>query len=86
MGGWFDIQSFIVLARKARQQQQQQNGKNVSSNGWADEDVDGFKEKEFDFQANLSMFDKEKVFAEIRASIQGDDKKRGEISSSSNSD
>lgn len=75
---------FIVLARKARQQQQQ-NGKNVSSNGWADEDVDGFKEKEFDFQANLSMFDKEKVFAEIRASIQGDDKK-GEISSSSNSD
>ncbi|CDS07328.1 hypothetical protein LRAMOSA01277 [Lichtheimia ramosa] len=52
-------------ARKARQQQQQ-NGKNVSSNGWADEDVDGFKEKEFDFQANLSMFDKEKVFAEIR--------------------
>lgn len=63
-----------MLDRKARQQQQQQqhNGKGVSSNGWADEDVDGFKEKEFDFQANLSMFDKEKVFAEIRASIQGD--------------
>lgn len=62
-----------MLGRKARQQQQQQhNGKGVSSNGWADEDVDGFKEKEFDFQANLSMFDKEKVFAEIRASIQGE--------------
>ncbi|KAI7878294.1 YjeF N-terminal domain-like protein [Lichtheimia hyalospora FSU 10163] len=49
-----------------KQARAQPNGKGVSSNGWADEDVDGFKEKEFDFQANLSMFDKEKVFAEIR--------------------
>ncbi|KAI7867558.1 YjeF N-terminal domain-containing protein [Spinellus fusiger] len=35
-------------------------------NGWAEEDVEGFRKEEFDFQANLSMFDKEKVFAEIR--------------------
>ncbi|OAD66284.1 hypothetical protein PHYBLDRAFT_160636 [Phycomyces blakesleeanus NRRL 1555(-)] len=37
-------------------------------NGWAEEDVEGFRKKEFDFQANLNMFDKEKVFAEIRES------------------
>ena len=63
----------LLLGRK--QGRPQPNGKGVSSNGWADEDVDGFKEKEFDFQANLSMFDKEKVFAEIRASIQGEREK-----------
>ncbi|KAI8974492.1 YjeF N-terminal domain-containing protein [Pilobolus umbonatus] len=41
--------------------------KNVSD-GWADEDVSIFKEEEFDFQKNLDMFDKAKVFAEIRES------------------
>ncbi|KAM3582977.1 enhancer of mRNA decapping [Umbelopsis sp. WA50703] len=33
---------------------------------WAGGDVNDFKEEEFDFQANLDMFDKAKVFAEIR--------------------
>lgn len=36
---------------------------------WAGEDVNDFKEEEFDFQANLNMFDKEKVFAEIRVLV-----------------
>ncbi|KAF7725657.1 enhancer of mRNA decapping [Apophysomyces ossiformis] len=44
------------------------NPRKVKENGWADEDVDGFKGEEFDFQANLNMFDKAKVFAEIRES------------------
>ncbi|KAG9293737.1 hypothetical protein G9A89_019074 [Geosiphon pyriformis] len=33
---------------------------------WAGEDVNEFKSEEFDFQGNLDLFDKEKVFAEIR--------------------
>ncbi|CAG8685006.1 11885_t:CDS:2, partial [Gigaspora rosea] len=33
---------------------------------WAGGDVNDFKSKEFDFQGNLDLFDKEKVFAEIR--------------------
>ncbi|KAI7873142.1 YjeF N-terminal domain-containing protein [Mucor mucedo] len=38
------------------------------SDGWAGEDVNIFREEEFDFQKNLDMFDKAKVFAEIRES------------------
>lgn len=52
---------FHSIAKKTKVRQQ--------TNGWADEDVDGFKGKEFDFQANLDMFDKKKVFAEIQASL-----------------
>ncbi|CAG8506454.1 6629_t:CDS:10, partial [Dentiscutata heterogama] len=33
---------------------------------WAGGDVNDFKSKDFDFQGNLDLFDKEKVFAEIR--------------------
>ncbi|CAB4423279.1 unnamed protein product [Rhizophagus irregularis] len=33
---------------------------------WAGGDVNDFKSEEFDFQGNLDLFDKEKVFAEIR--------------------
>ncbi|CAJ0755594.1 17893_t:CDS:10 [Entrophospora sp. SA101] len=33
---------------------------------WAGGDVNEFKSEEFDFQGNLDLFDKEKVFAEIR--------------------
>ncbi|KAJ1976522.1 enhancer of mRNA decapping [Dimargaris verticillata] len=36
-------------------------------NAWASGDVDQFKDEEFDFQSNLSMFDKKKVFDEIRS-------------------
>lgn len=62
-----------MLARKAKQQQQLQQQvqisnrkRNTATNGWAGEDVNIFKEEEFDFQKNLDMFDKAKVFAEIR--------------------
>ncbi|OZJ05105.1 hypothetical protein BZG36_01401 [Bifiguratus adelaidae] len=40
----------------------------AANHTWAGEDVNDFKEEEFDFEANLSLFDKEKVFAEIRES------------------
>jgi hypothetical protein len=71
----------LLLARKLKQQQQQQQQqqqiqtpnrkRNVVSDGWAGEDVNIFREEEFDFQKNLDMFDKAKVFAEIRVSVIG---------------
>ncbi|ORX52451.1 YjeF N-terminal domain-like protein [Hesseltinella vesiculosa] len=42
------------------------------ANDWAGEDVKEYLQEEFDFQANLDMFDKAKVFAEIRESDQTD--------------
>ncbi|OAD04020.1 hypothetical protein MUCCIDRAFT_163539 [Mucor lusitanicus CBS 277.49] len=61
--------------RKSRQPQpspsqppSQQAYRKRNSDGWAGEDVDIFREEEFDFQKNLDMFDKAKVFAEIRES------------------
>jgi NAD(P)H-hydrate repair Nnr-like enzyme with NAD(P)H-hydrate epimerase domain len=59
------------IARKIKQSQlppQQQYRNNNNHSGWAGEDVNIFKEEEFDFQKNLDMFDKKKVFAEIRES------------------
>ncbi|CAO3594181.1 unnamed protein product [Absidia cylindrospora] len=53
--------------RKSKQQHVRQHQRQLTeTNGWADEDVNGFREEEFDFQANLDMFDKAKVFAEIQ--------------------
>ncbi|KAK4515395.1 RNA-dependent ATPase rok1 [Mucor velutinosus] len=52
----------------ASQQPSQQAYRKRNSDGWAGEDVDIFREEEFDFQKNLDMFDKAKVFAEIRES------------------
>ncbi|KAI9468084.1 MAG: YjeF N-terminal domain-containing protein [Benjaminiella poitrasii] len=49
-----------------QQQQQQMNYIRKKNGGWAGEDVNIFREEEFDFQKNLDMFDKAKVFAEIR--------------------
>lgn len=40
--------------------------KRNDNEGWAREDVNIFKEEEFDFQKNLDMFDKAKEFAKIR--------------------
>ncbi|KAI8374378.1 YjeF N-terminal domain-containing protein [Radiomyces spectabilis] len=57
-----------TMSRRQKQQLQPPPRKNAKENGWADESVDEFKEHEFDFQANLDMFDKKKVFAEIRES------------------
>ncbi|CAO3615598.1 unnamed protein product [Mucor hiemalis] len=67
--------------RKPKQSNQQQyvfnrnnnnnngvNNKRNGNDGWAGEDVDIFREEEFDFQKNLNMFDKAKIFAEIRES------------------
>ncbi|CEP17970.1 hypothetical protein [Parasitella parasitica] len=54
--------------QQPQQQQPQQSCRKRNSDGWAGEDVDIFREEEFDFQKNLDMFDKAKVFAEIRES------------------
>ncbi|KAG1474701.1 hypothetical protein G6F56_000190 [Rhizopus delemar] len=57
-----------------QQQQQQQhqhsprNNRKNTSESWANKDVSSYREEEFDFQKNLNMFDKAKVFAEIRES------------------
>ncbi|KAI8073861.1 YjeF N-terminal domain-containing protein [Gongronella butleri] len=50
--------------RRTRQRQY------IETNDWASEDVKGYISQEFDFQANLDMFDKAKVFAEIREADQ----------------
>ncbi|KAG2222893.1 hypothetical protein INT45_013524 [Circinella minor] len=63
------VKSLSSSTGRKQQQQQQQRIAAVTQgkeNGWANQDVSGFREKEFDFQANLNMFDKAKVFAEIR--------------------
>jgi hypothetical protein len=52
---------FNFLARKFRRGRRQ-------IHEWAGGDVNDFKSEEFDFQGNLNLFDKEKVFAEIRVS------------------
>ncbi|RKP38475.1 hypothetical protein BJ085DRAFT_29608 [Dimargaris cristalligena] len=44
-----------------------QNGRKSDNHAWADECVDQFKEEEFDFQSNLGLFDKKKIFDEIRS-------------------
>ncbi|CAO3701142.1 unnamed protein product [Rhizopus stolonifer] len=51
--------------QQQQQQQHRNNRKNISES-WANKDVSSYREKEFDFQKNLNMFDKAKVFAEIR--------------------
>lgn len=37
---------------------------------WAQADTEEFKDEDFDFQGNLGLFDKARVFAEIRVSLQ----------------
>lgn len=39
---------------------------------WAQADTEEFKDEEFDFQGNLGLFDKARVFAEIRVSLSTD--------------
>jgi hypothetical protein len=59
-----DLKYFLV--------RKQRNGKKLPNppiHAWAGGDVNDFKEEEFDFQANLDMFDKAKVFAEIKVGI-----------------
>jgi hydroxyethylthiazole kinase-like uncharacterized protein yjeF len=53
---------------KQQHPQQYNNNNNKQRDGWASEDVNIFIKQEFDFQKNLDMFDKKKVFAEIRES------------------
>ncbi|KAI8344079.1 YjeF N-terminal domain-containing protein [Chlamydoabsidia padenii] len=52
--------------RKPKHHSKHHQRQSTETNGWANEDVNRFKEEEFDFQANLDMFDKAKVFAEIQ--------------------
>lgn len=56
------------IGRKIKQAPVRTNKRQIPADGWAGEDVDIFREEEFDFQKNLDMFDKAKVFAEIRVS------------------
>ncbi|KAI9310956.1 YjeF N-terminal domain-containing protein [Dichotomocladium elegans] len=56
----------ITIQQQGGSRQHDGKQSQQNNNGWADEDVNGFIEKEFDFQANLNMFDKKKVFAEIQ--------------------
>ena len=51
--------------RKTRRKQTRYT--NADEEGWATEDVTDFKETEFDFQGNLSRFDKKTVFSQIKA-------------------
>lgn len=37
---------------------------------WAQGDMEEFKDEDFDFQANLGLFDKARVFAEIRVRLE----------------
>ena len=55
----FSLKKFLHTARKFRRGRRQ-------IHEWAGVDVNDFKSEEFDFQGNLDLFDKEKVFAEIR--------------------
>lgn len=58
---------FKKKARKLKQPTRNNNNNNRKTmDGWAGEDVNIFIKEEFDFQKNLDMFDKAKVFAEIR--------------------
>jgi enhancer of mRNA-decapping protein 3 len=51
--------------RSANQRRERFN-QPVESDGWATEDVTDIKDTEFDFQANLNLFDKKTVFNQIR--------------------
>lgn len=42
---------------------------NAEEEGWATEDVNDYKEREFDFQGNLDRFDKKTVFNQIKVGI-----------------
>ncbi|PVU92510.1 hypothetical protein BB561_003772 [Smittium simulii] len=44
----------------------------VKPDTWANQDVSNYNEQEFDFEANLKLFDKKKVFQEIRSKDESD--------------
>ena len=46
------------------------SGPNAQNNQWAEQDVARYYDEDFDFQANLDRFDKEKVFAQIKVCSQ----------------
>ncbi|PVU89136.1 hypothetical protein BB559_005234 [Furculomyces boomerangus] len=47
---------------------------------WANRDVSGYNDNEFDFEANLKLFDKRKIFDEIRSKDIKDPKSLAKIS------
>lgn len=53
--------------RKHRRRRRRNDGNsNAEEEGWATEDVNDYKEREFDFQGNLDRFDKKSVFSQIK--------------------
>jgi hypothetical protein len=42
-----------------------------NQNEWAQADVTTYHEQEFDFQGNLELFDKKRLFAELQVDFMG---------------
>ncbi|KAL7270088.1 enhancer of mRNA decapping [Rhizina undulata] len=55
--------------KRQKQRKYRENGHftGAEEEGWATEDVNEYKETEFDFQGNLDRFDKKTVFSQLRA-------------------
>lgn len=55
--------------KKIKRRIRKENGHftNAEEEGWATEDVNDYKERDFDFQGNLDRFDKKTVFSQIKA-------------------
>lgn len=50
----------------SRSQGRSRKGKRTGVDGWQNDDVRSVKSIDFDFQSNLQLFDKKKVFSEIQ--------------------
>lgn len=64
------VQPGMGMARRRRAQRGSNrydgNTTNAEEEGWATEDVNDYKEREFDFQGNLERFDKKTVFSQLK--------------------
>lgn len=64
------VQPGMGMARRRRAQRGNNrydgNTTNAEEEGWATEDVNDYKEREFDFQGNLERFDKKTVFSQLK--------------------
>lgn len=68
------VQPGMGMARRRRTQRGSNrydgNTTNAEEEGWATEDVNDYKEREFDFQGNLERFDKKTVFSQLKVSAE----------------
>lgn len=68
------VQPGMGMARRRRAQRGSNrydgNTTNAEEEGWATEDVNDYKEREFDFQGNLERFDKKTVFSQLKVSVE----------------